>query len=145
MSQETRQQLVDDPRIVLTAEQRDDLLDQFKTDTWLVEFLRRLIDEQPHPILVTALNSDHDPGTFHEEGRGVDLWHADWQECGDEEIVEVMSAAGKIAASSSPTLVEVGLAGPAIEFQSYVTWPAGCDVFTEQAADHVHFAVGIPH
>jgi hypothetical protein len=144
LSAETRQALVDDPRIVLTAEQRSDLLDQTKTDTWLVEFLRRLIDEQPHPILVTALNSDHRPGTYHEACRAVDLWHADWQDVGDDEIVDVMSAAGKIAASSSPTLVEVGLSGPAVEFETWVTWPAECDVFIEDAPDHVHFATGIP-
>jgi hypothetical protein len=145
LSAETRLALVDDPRIVLTAEQRSDLLDESKSNTWLVEFLRRLLDEQEHTILVTALNSDHDPGTYHNDaGRAVDLWIADWQTVGDEEIVDVLVAAGKIAATSSPTLVEVGLAGPAAQFETWVTWPAGCDVFIEDAADHVHFAVGVP-
>jgi hypothetical protein len=94
---------------------------------------------------VTSLNSDHDPGTYHNpSGRAVDLWHADWVDVGEAEIVDVMSAAGKIAATGQPTLVEVGLAGPAVEFETWVTWPAECEVFIEDAADHVHFAVGIP-
>lgn len=148
MSIETRQKLVDDKRLVLEKQsQRSDLLDPAKTNTWLVEFLLKLLDTAKHPILITALNTDHRPGTHHGAGRGVDLWHADWAAVGDDKIVEVMSAAGKIAATGKPTLVEVGLSGDAAKFQTYVTWPPDCYVFVEdwgQSNEHVHFAVGVP-
>ena len=148
MSTETRQKLVDDPRLVLSSEsQRDDLLDPATTDTWLVEFLCRLIETCPRPILVTALVTDHDPGTYHEPGRAVDCWNADWEEEGDAAVVDVMTAAARIGATGSPTLVEVGLSGNAAYLESYVTWPEGCDVFIESYADdneHLHFAVGTP-
>jgi hypothetical protein len=149
MSIETRKKLVDDGRLVLTHHsQRADLLDPELTNTWLVEFLLKLLDAQEHPILITAVRTDHAPGTFHNPpGRGVDLWHADWSSVGDEKIVDVMQAAGHIAASYAPTLVEVGLSGTAAYFESYVTWPPTCDVFIESYGEdneHVHFAVGIP-
>jgi hypothetical protein len=148
MSIETRQKLVDDPRLVLQHHtQDDDLLDPDKTNTWLIEFLLKLLDAQEHPILITALKTDHDPGTFHERGRGVDLWHADWAAAGDNMIVDVMHAAGKIAATNAPTLVEVGLSGTAAYYKTYVTWPPGCEVFVEDYGEnneHVHFAVGKP-
>jgi hypothetical protein len=150
VSLETRQRLVDDPRLVLAHHsQRADLLDPELTNTWLVEFLLRLLDAQDHPLLITAVRTDHTPGTYHNPpGRGVDLWHADWASVGDERIVDVMHAAGIVAASGEPTLVEVGLSGTAAYYITYVTWPAGCDVFIESYGDdneHLHFAVGTPH
>ena len=148
MSIETRQKLVDDDRLVLDHHsQKADLLDPEKTNTWLVEFLLKLLDAQDHPILITALNTDHDPGTHHEAGRGVDLWNADWASVGDDKIVDVMHAAGKIAATGQPTLVEVGLSGTAAYYVTYVTWPPTCAVFIEDYGfnnEHVHFAVGTP-
>lgn len=145
MSAETRQKLVDDSRLVLGQHtQKADLLDPAKTTTWLVEFLLRLLDTAGHPILITALNTDHKPGTYHSGGRGVDLWNADWASVGDDKIVDVMSAGGKIAATGKPTLVEVGLSGTAAKYKTYVTWPPGCFVFVENTPEHVHFAVGNP-
>jgi hypothetical protein len=150
MSIETRQKLVDDARLVLTHHsQRADLLNPELTNTWLVEFLLRLLDEQEHPLLITSVRSDHDPGTYHNPpGRGVDLWHADWSSVGDDKIVDIMTAAGRIASSYSPGLVEVGLSGSAAYFISYVTFPPSCDVFIEtyaEDAEHLHFAVGTPN
>jgi hypothetical protein len=148
LSIETRQALVDDPRLVLSNDsQRADLLDPNLTDTWLVEFLLQLINTQAHPILVTAINTDHDPGTYHELGRGVDLWNADWEQIGDNAIVDVLDAAAMIGTDGSPTLVEVGLSGTAAEYAAYVAWPMTATVFVESYGDeneHVHFAVGTP-
>jgi hypothetical protein len=148
LSIETRQALVDDPRLVLSNDkQRADLLDPNLTDTWLVEFLIELLDTQAHPILITALNTDHDPGTYHELGRGVDLWHADWETVGDAAIVDVLDAAAIIGTEGSPALVEAGLSGTAADYVDYVAWPMTTDVFVESYGDeneHVHFAIGTP-
>ena len=66
MSVETRRKLVNDTRLVLIRRsQRDDLLDIKRTHTWLVQFLLTLLDTAKHPILVTALYSDHAAGTLH--------------------------------------------------------------------------------
>ena len=147
MSSATRQKLVNDVRLVLSKEsQKTDLLDSSKTSTWLVEFLMRLI-EGPRPILVTALNSDHAPGTLHNPpGRAVDCWHADWATVGDDKIVQVMPTAAAIGATYEPALVEVGLSGTAAYYKTYVTWPT-TNVFVEDYAksnEHVHFAIGTP-
>jgi hypothetical protein len=149
MSIETRQKLADDPRLVLSNNsQYTDILDTSKTNTWLIEFLVRLLDECPRPILITALNSDHSAGTYHNPpGQAVDCWHADWATVGDDKIVEVMSAAGKIGRSGQPTLLEVGLSGDAALYQTYVTWPDSADVFVEDYGhdnEHIHLAVGCP-
>lgn len=147
MSIETRQKLVDDPRLVLTHQsQRADLLDPDLTDTWLVQFLLTLIETAGHPIMVTAINSDHAPGTYHGDARGVDLWHADWAAVGDEKVVDVMLAARDIDCAGEPALVEVGLSGDAARMQSYVTFCCP-NVFVEDWGDgneHLHFAVGTP-
>jgi hypothetical protein len=149
MSIETRQALVDDPRLVFTdpESQRADLLDPNVTNTWLVQFLLQLLATSGHPILITSLVSDHDPGTFHEPGRAVDLWHADWEEEGDDAIEDVLAAAAAIGSTQAPALVEVGLSGDAADYENGIDWPAGADVFVESygdAGEHVHFAIGTP-
>ena len=148
MSIETREALVNDSRLVIDATQRADLLDPAKTNTWLVEFLRELLDAQPRPILITALNSDHDPGTYHEAGRAVDLWNADWETWGDEGIVDVMEAAAEIGATRQPALIEAGLSGTAADYEYLVEWPEGTEVFVESYGDeneHLHLAIGTPN
>lgn len=150
MSIEARQALVDDPRLHLQHDtQRSDLLDPDKTSSWLVAFLQQLLDKSGHPILVTAVKTDHHPGTYHNpadgsQGHAVDCWHADWATVGDDKVVDVMVAAGHIAATGSPTLLEVGLSGDAVKYETYVTWPADASVFVEdygQDNEHLHFAV----
>ena len=148
MSSKTREKLANDPRLVLQNKdsQRDDLLDSNKTNTWLIEFLVKLLDTAKHPILVTALNSDHRPGTLHEKGRAVDCWHADWATVGDEKVADVMRAAAAIGMGGKPSLVEVGLSGDAARLKDSVKWPLS-NVFVEDWGDeneHCHFAVGTP-
>ena len=146
MSTETRSALAYDSRLVTNETQRADLLDPEKTNTWLIEFLVLLLDRAGHPILITALNSDHDPGTYHEAGRAVDLWNADWEAVGDEAILDVMEAAAAIGATQAPALVEVGLSGTAAQYEYLVEWPTE-NVFVESYGDdneHLHLAVGIP-
>lgn len=149
MSQETRAALVNSGKLVFQRDsQKTDLLNEYKTNTWLVQFLIDLTNNCPYPILITALNSDHSPGTWHNPpGRAVDCWHANWAEVGDDEILKVLQAAGKVAANGAPTLIEVGLSGDAAKYQTYVTWPESAAVFVEswgQDNEHVHFAVGAP-
>lgn len=148
MSMETRAQLVAHPRLVLSRHsQRDDLLDTTKTNTWLVQFLLSLVQSCSTPVLVTALNSDHRPGTYHNPlGRAVDCWNADWSSAGDEQVRFVMEAASFVSQSNKPKLIEVGLSGLSVNYKDAFTW--NCDnVFVEdygRGNEHVHFAVGVP-
>ena len=145
MSTEARRKLAERLEYTNRSSQRADILDTSKTNTYLIDFLTKVADTCGHPILITALNSDHAPGTYHNTaGRAVDCWIADWQQVGDDKIVDLMSAAGKVAATGKPTLVEVGLSGTAIQFKTWVTWPPNCYVFAENTPEHVHFAVGVP-
>ena len=149
MSIETREQLVNDPRLVFSnGTQRADLLDPNKTNTWLIDFLADLLNRAGHPILLTAINTDHAPGTWHNPpGRACDLWHADWQATGDAAIIDVMQAIADIGATRQPLTIEVGLSGEAAYLQTYVSWPDGAEVFVETYGDdndHVHVAVGVP-
>lgn len=153
MSIETRQKLVSDSRLVFQRDsQRTDLLDSAMTNTWLIEFLMKLLDEAGHPILVTALYTDHHPGTLHHPtdgtpGRAVDCWNADWATVGDDKCVDVMKAAAKISEGEQPFLVEVGLSGDAARLQGQVDWGPTYNVFVEDWGDsneHLHFGVGTP-
>ena len=151
MSTETRQQLVDHPRLVLANHtQKDDLLDPNKTNTWLVQFMLSLVQSCATPLLVTALYTDHDPGTWHhpsdQAGRALDCWNADWASAGDEQIAKIMETASYISCSKKPQLIEVGLSGLSVNYMNSFQWC--CDeVFVEdygRSNEHVHFAVGTP-
>lgn len=148
MSTETRIALVNNPKLVLQASsQRDDLLDTKKTNTWLIQFLVDLTNTSPRPILLTAINTDHGAGTWHNpHGRAIDFWHADWAVVGDDKILEVMQAVAKVGTTKKPPLIEVGLSGTAAKYKTYVTWPTN-NVFIEDYGknnEHLHVAVGIP-
>jgi len=149
MSQEARDALAN--RLVFTADsQRTDVVNEpYKTNTYLISFLTQLSDTCGHAILVTALNSDHNPGTWHNPpGQAIDCWHADWEAVGDEQIYDVLEAAAKIAQGGSITLLEVGLSGDAVTANAKLpsgSWPSGTEVFVEdygQDNEHVHFAIG---
>lgn len=147
MSTETRQKLVDHPRLVLANHsQKDDLLDPAKTNTWLVQFLLSIVQSTATPLLVTALNSDHRPGTHHGGGRAVDCWAANWASAGDDQVRFIMEAASWVSCSGKPKLIEVGLSGLAVNYKSSFNWC--CDnVFVEsvdRSNEHLHFAVGVP-
>jgi|SRR5215472_5656611 len=149
MSEETRQKLVDHPRLVLQRHsQKTDILDPTKTNTWLIQFLLSLVQSCSTPFMITALYTDHDPGTWHHPsngspGRAVDGWNADWASAGDDAVRFVMQAAAYISVSNNPKLIEVGVSGDAVKYKDAFNW--NCDnVFVEQTDEHVHFAVGIP-
>ena len=148
MSIETRQKLVDHSRLVLANHsQRDDLLDPNKTDTWLVQFLLSIVQSCATPLLVTALNSDHGAGTYHNPaGRAVDCWAANWASAGDDQVRYIMEYASYISCSGKPKLVEVGLSGLAVNYKDSFNWC--CEkVFVESVSrsnEHLHFAVGTP-
>lgn len=151
MSQETRQKLVDHPRLVLANHtQKDDLLDPDKTNTWLVQLLLSIVQGCATPLLVTALKSDHSSGTWHNNGKGigraVDCWNADWASAGDEKVRYIMEQASYISQSCKPQLIEVGLSGLAVNYKDDFNWNCS-NVFVEdygRSNEHVHFAVGVP-
>ena len=144
MSTETRQKLVDHPRLVLTHHsQKTDLLDVNKTNTWLVQFLLSLVQSCATPVMITALNSDHAPGTHHGGGRAVDLWNADWASKGDDDIRFILESASNISCTNKPRLIEIGFSGPSAKYKD--SFKYCCDNrFIENTPDHVHFAVGTP-
>lgn len=147
MSQQTREALANNPKLVVNAEQKAQICNVNIINTWLVEFLRQLVIYCPRPILITALNTDHSRGTWHNPyGRGVDCWNADWATNGDDKVIDVMRAAAKVGFAYKPALIEVGLSGTAAYYKSYVTWPT-TNVFIEdygKTNEHLHFAVGAP-
>lgn len=148
MSIETRQQLIAHPRLVLANHsQKDQLLDPNLTNTWLIQFMLSLVKSCATPLLVTALNTDHSPGTYHNKaGRAVDCWNADWASAGDDKVRFIMETASYISCSKKPQLIEVGLSGLATKYKDDFKWC--CDnVFVEdygRSNEHLHFAVGIP-
>ena len=148
MSIDTREKLVNHPRLVLSNHtQRDDLLDPNKTDTWLVQFLLSLVQSCARPLLVTALNTYHKPGTYHNPaGRAVDCWNADWASNGDDKVAEIMATASYISCSQKPQLIEVGVSGLAVNYKDSFKWCCS-NVFVEdygRSNEHLHFAVGNP-
>ena len=148
MSVETRQKLVDHPRLVLANHsQKDQLLDPNITNTWLIQFMLSLVQSCSTPLLVTALNTDHGPGTLHNPpGRALDCWNADWSSAGDDKVRFIMEHASYISCSGKPRLVQVGLSGLSVNYMNDFKWC--CDnVFVEdygRSNEHVHFAVGTP-
>ena len=115
--------------------QRIDLLDVTLTNTWLIQALMEL-QTGPRPILITAVRSDHTPGTLHGSGNACDLWHADWALVGDQKITEVLKRISQITC-----IYSVGLAGVAKQYKSWVTWPSWQTVFDDNNVDHVHIGV----
>jgi hypothetical protein len=71
-------EVLGNPRIVLTPVQRADLL-AGGIDERLVATLAAIGRE--HSVIVTALQSDHYPGTNHEAGRAVDIGAVDGETC----------------------------------------------------------------
>lgn len=148
MSVETRQKLVDHPRLVLANHsQKDQLLDPAITNTWLVQFMLSLVQSCSTPLLVTAINTDHGKGTWHNPaGRAIDCWNSDWASAGDDKVRFIMESASYISCSKKPQLIEVGVSGLAVNYKDDFKWC--CDnVFVEdygRSNEHLHFAVGVP-
>lgn len=148
MSLDTRLQLVDHPRLVLTNHsQKEQLLKSDITNTWLIQFMLSLVQSCATPLLVTAINTDHKPGTYHNSaGRAIDCWNADWSYAGDDKVRYIMETASYISCSGKPKLVEVGLSGLAVQWKDSFDWCCN-NVFVEdygRSNEHLHFAVGIP-
>lgn len=148
MSADTRTAVANHKNIVYrTDAQRSQILDTNCINTWLVAFLKDLADTSPRPILITALNTDHKAGSWHNPpGLAVDCWNADWSTAGDDKVVDVMKAAATVGAKKKPALIEVGLSGTAAYYKTFVTWPT-TNVFIEDYGkenEHLHFAVGKP-
>ena len=71
-------ELLHNPRIVLTAVQRADLL-AGGIDSRLIATLAAI--GRRHSVIITALRADHHPGTNHEAGRAMDIGAVDGQPC----------------------------------------------------------------
>jgi hypothetical protein len=74
----TVRELLRNPRIVLTAVQRPDLL-AGGIDPRLLATLAAIADR--HTVVITALRADHAPGTNHEAGRAMDIGAVDGERC----------------------------------------------------------------
>jgi hypothetical protein len=71
-------EVLDNPRIVLTPVQRADLM-AGGIDERLVATLAAI--GRRHSVIITALQSDHYPGTNHEAGRAMDIGAVDGEVC----------------------------------------------------------------
>lgn len=145
MSLEARKALVANPRLHLNDSQKADLLDPKKTDTWLIAALTDLLHRCQHPILITALNSDHPTydggpdGHGHNAGKACDCWIADWQSVGDNRVIDLMKALAEC-----PYVYTVCYGGSvAQEEAAEVAWPSfppfvHCN---DNQQPHLHFQV----
>jgi hypothetical protein len=148
MSTETRQKLVDHPRLVLANHsQRAQLLDPQLTNTWLIQLMLSIVQSTGTPLLVTAINTDHSPGTYHNpSGRAFDGWNANWASAGDDKVRDILEVASWISQSFKPQLVEVGLSGASTKYKDSFNYNCS-KVFIESyssANEHIHLAVGTP-
>jgi len=75
----TIRELLDNPRITLTAGQRVDL-QRGGIDPRLLDTLASIAAGQ-HSIVITALRADHRPGSNHEAGRAFDVGAVDGEIC----------------------------------------------------------------
>ena len=122
---------------------RDDLLNPNMTRDVLLNILKYLGDASGHRILVTCARSGHSidgvaGGHGHNPGGdALDLWHADWAKVGDDKILDVIQVLAKWSRKGQ-LIQQVGLAGYARRYISWVTWGKDFNIFTEDAADHIH-------
>lgn len=146
MSQETRNALVASPNLFFQDEsQRSDLLDETKTQTYLVAFLASITEKWAFEL--TAVNSDHHDDTHlnptppytgtHAHGWSADGWPlasqkaGDYLDAGDTRFQEFLRDCAQ-----TQYLYQIGLAGTAYT-EANVT-AAGPTVFQDDGADHVH-------
>lgn len=121
---------------------KGDLMDVNRTSTFLVALLEDLVLKAAHPILITAIRSDHHDdsglGHFgHSGGWAADLWHADWEKVGDEKIRDVI-----VALIANPYCWSIGLAGYAQKFANLSSPDPRVVIFLDDGADHVHCQAG---
>lgn len=143
MSQEARQELVDNPKLSFrNASQKSDLLDANLTNTYLVAMLQKLLDTCAEPIELLAVRSDHpteDGAWEHSGGCAADLYPTNWQGREQEACVAVMKAQ-----SENEYCEQFGAGGVTQQWVSYVTWPSPPSgvgfTFNDNDLDHLHFS-----
>lgn len=143
-----REFIANHPNIVYSdPSQKSDLLDDTKTNTYLIEGLRVLCIENNVIWGLTAVHDDHHddsdlnptpPHTgTHAGGFAADGWpmnsrtSGDWIDANDPKFQAVL----KIAATL-PNLHQIGLAGEAVTDANLHA--SGPTVFVDTGADHVH-------
>jgi hypothetical protein len=138
----TRQELV---AAVQCANPSDisDLLNPQKTNTYLIALLSDLKGRCGHPLLITAVNTDHHPdgnGHGHSKGWAADLWNGDYGKVGDDKVFDIIKAL-----VVNPYCWTIGLAGKAQQYaeasHSLVTDKRQI-IFLDEGLDHVHVQAG---
>lgn len=115
---------------------RADLLDETRTNTYLIALLSDLIGRYDRGgILITAVRTDHptpDGAWAHSGGYAVDLVPAEWSQ---ENAIALLRAA-----AANPYVWAVGLGGSFYGLESYVTWPndGKCTIFQDNDETHLH-------
>jgi hypothetical protein len=91
--------LLGNPRIVLTPVQRADL-QAGGIDPRLVATLAAI--GRRHTVVITALQSDHYPGTNHEAGRAMDIGAVDGEPCNGRRTGACAQLVRELAALEGP-------------------------------------------
>lgn len=138
MSTQARQLVVNSSKMRFTSsDQRTDLLDPSRTNTYLIAMLQWTLDNLWLPILVLSVSTGRSSG-FHSVGCAIDCYPANWQSNEKQTCVDMMTAF-----SRNPFCEGVGLGGVTKNWRSLVSWPpeyAGYMPFDDNASDHLHAA-----
>lgn len=136
MSTQARQLVANSSKIRFTAsDQRDDLLNPQRTNTYLVAMLQWQLDNLWLPVLVLSLRAGRSSG-MHSVGCAVDLYPANWQTGEKQTCVDLMTALAK-----NPFCQGVGLGGVTKNWKQDVAWPSesvGFVLFMDNDSDHLH-------
>lgn len=145
---------IDRPSVCATlaynsAANKSDLLNPSITTDQVVKVLQYL-PACGHTILVTMVSTGHhvdsSPGGHghNSAGDAVDCWIADWQKVGDAKILDMIQLLAKWSRKAE-MIQQVGLAGVAANYMTYVTWGTGFNIFYDSGADHVHISALLPN
>jgi hypothetical protein len=119
------------------ADQRNDILDPARTNTYLIAMLQWMLDNLWLPVLVLSVRTGRSSG-FHSIGCAIDIYPANWQQGEKQMCVDMMKACAK-----DPFCQGVGLGGITKQWRNDVIWPSpsvGFVLFDDNESDHLHVA-----
>lgn len=138
MSTATRIAVANDPKMrYASSDQKNDLLDPSRTNTYLIAMLAWTLDNLWLPLLILSVRTGRSSG-YHAGGLAIDLYPANWSSGERATCVDLMTACAK-----NPFCQGVGLGGITKNWRRDVSWPpesVGFVLFDDNGTDHIHAA-----